>query len=250
MSSWSRQRKFTYGAIVIVALVVLIALPAWKIFYTAPTCFDGLKNGDELGVDCSGSCTKLCASAFIPPIVGWTRFDRIAPNTYNVAAYIINQNIDGEAKGVPYHMQIYDNRGILITEYDGKVTIPPHRNALAYEGTVNVGERIPAKALFEFDGIPDWNKNKDGLSAISVIDKKYTEDSTGSSLLVSLKNTSVNPIGKISLFVVLYDGSGNATSFSKTIIDSIGAGETVEAPFTWPARNNIPVSIEVLPVAE
>jgi hypothetical protein len=251
MSSWSQNRKLLYGGTTILVIVALVIVLGVRFFYKAPSCSDGLKNGDEQGIDCGGSCLKLCQNNFLASIVSWTRFEEVSPHLYNVAVYIINPNIDGEARDVPYHVQLYDNRGIIITEYNGTITLPPHRNALAFQDAINVGERVPAKALFEFTQLPDWHKQSDRLMELKVPDKKYSEDENGSSLIVTLKNSGVLPMGKISVYAILYDKNGNALGFSKTIVDGIPANETVLAPFTW-ARNHqgSVVSIEVLLVAE
>jgi len=240
-----------YGGIVVVILLVLIAIPAWKLFYNAPSCFDSVQNGKEQGVDCGGKCVKLCQSEFLAPVVDWTRFEEVANGLYNVAAYIENLNTDAEATDVPYRMQLYDDRGIIITEYYGTLTLPPHRNTLAFQGAVGVKQRVPAKALFEFIATPEWNKQNDTLSKLIITDKRYEEDETGGTLSAELKNTGVEPIGRMSVYAVLYDEDGNALGFSKTVIDGIDAGAAVTAPFTWPrSRDGAVVSIEILPVTE
>ncbi len=251
MSSWSRNRKLLYGGTTIGIVAIITVALGIKLFYVAPTCSDGVKNGNEQDIDCGGSCEKLCSSAFLPPIVNWTRFEQVAPHLYNIAAYIVNPNVEGEARNVPYRVQLYDNRGVLITEYNGTITLPPHRNILAFQGAVNTQERIPAKALFQFTRVPNWNKNNDSLAELLVIDKQYFEDGNGSSLTVKFKNTGVESLGRTSVYAVLYDKDGNALGFSKTIVDGINAGATASAPFTWPLnRQGGVISIEVLPVAE
>jgi hypothetical protein len=251
MASWSQRRKLLYGGITVVVLAAAVFLPAFFFFYKAPTCFDGARNGDETGVDCGGSCQRFCPSAFLAPNVAWTRLEQVAPGLYNVAAYIINPNPKAGASAVPYHVIIYDNAGIEITEYDGTVTLPPQRNTLAFNGAVSTGKRIPAKALFQFTASPDWVVRIDPLTAISVGDKKYSEDSSSASLSVTLKNTGVDPLGHMSVYAVLYDKDGNALGFSKTILDGISGQSSVVAPFTWPTSwNGSVISIEVLPVAE
>jgi len=251
MSSWSRNRKILYGGTTTIIIVIIVVSIGLKLFYKAPTCSDGLKNGDEKGVDCGGSCAKLCQSAFFQPIVSWTRFEETAPHFYNVATYIVNPNIDGIAYNVPYRVQLYDDRGILITEYNRTVTLPPHRNTIAFEGAVDLQERIPAKALFEFTGAPEWKKQSDTLASIFVQDKQYSEEENTSTLLVKIKNSSAENQGQFTAYVVLYDKNNNALGFSKTIVDGIDAGQTITAPFTWPVnRNGAVISIEVLPVAE
>lgn len=251
MSSWSKRRRTLYASVVIIVLVGAVFVPAFLIFYKAPSCFDGKLNGAEQGVDCGGSCERLCQSAFLPPSLAWTRFEEVAPRLYNIAAYIVNPNTNAEAIETPYHLALYDGKGILITDTTGTVTIPPHRNTLAFKSAVAVGERIPAKALFEFTAAPDWYKKEDSLSRLVIGDKKYTEDESGSSLLVTLKNPTVYPIGQISVYAVLYDKDGNALGFSKTIVDGVPANGEALAPFTWPiSREGKVISIEVLPVVE
>lgn len=251
MSSWSKRRRFVYAGTVAVIVIVAIIIPAFFIFYQAPTCFDGVINGNELGVDCGGSCEKVCNASFIP-IKGssWARYEQVAPELYNIAAYIVNPNTDGEAKNVPYLMQIYDNTGVMVTEITGKVTLPPHRNTLAFKPAVNLGKRIPASVYFEFTGAPDWNKKTDPLAKVSVKEQEYTEDDKGSSLMVKLQNDSLESIGPVTVYAVLYDKE-NAIGFSKTIVDEIKGKDTAIAPFTWPInRNGTVVVKEVLPVIE
>jgi uncharacterized protein YcfL len=251
MASWSQKRKLLYGGITVVVLAAAIFLPAFFYFYKAPTCFDGIKNGDETGVDCGGSCQRLCQSAFLAPSVSWTRIEQVAPSLYNIATYIVNPNNKAVALNVPYYVIVYDKDGVEITEYDGTVILPPQRNTLAFNGAVSMGKRIPAKALFEFSSAPNWISAADPLYAITVGKKSFSEDSSGASLSVTLNNTSAQLINRTDVYAVLYDKDGNAIGFSKTILDGIPAYGSATAPFTWPASfNGAVISIEVLPVAE
>ncbi len=251
MATWSSRRKFSYASLVILAVILIVGLPAFLLLYKAPTCSDGKQNQGEGGIDCGGPCVKLCPSAFLPPEVIWTKAEPVAPGLYNVAAYVINNNLDGAAYDVPYEMQLFDDQGILITYKYGTLTIPPHRNTLAFQGSVSTLKRIPVKAIITLDS-PQWVKQNDELGNIVIVDKKYTEDSNSSSLQVTLQNDAVTPYNNLSVYVILYDKDGNAIDFSKTVIDSVPANNgTVVAPFTWPvSHNGQVVTIEVLPVLE
>lgn len=257
MASWSRKRRFIYALIVGSLILAVIVIPAFLFFYKAPTCFDGILNGTEQDVDCGGKCVRLCASAFLPLSVGWSRFEQVAPGLYNVGAYIINPNPEGEARSVPYRVMLYDSKGILIIEQHDTVDIPAHRNTLAFMRAIDTGKRIPAKAFFEFTGFPDWRSRKDPLSRLVIGEKNYFEDQNSSSLTVDLLNSDSSsslimpPDNKLAVYVVLYDVNNNAIGFSKTFLENILPGESVLAPFTWPfSRNGKVISIEVLPVAE
>jgi len=251
MATWAERRKFMYALAVIIFIVGVIGIPAFLLIYKAPTCFDGKQNGGERGVDCGGKCTRLCQSEFLSPNVAWARIEKVVPGVYNAAAYIINPNTEGEAENVPYKMSLFDKDGMLIIEQVGKVTIPPHRNTLAFNSLMKVDSSIPAKVLFEFTNRPDWYKKIDTLSSVVVTNKEYKEDGDKSSLLVSFMNDSLNSIGRMSVFAILYDKDGNSVGFSRTIVDAIAPKSTVVAPFTWNTnRQGEVVSIEVLYMAE
>jgi len=251
MATWSSHRKLTYGFFVIVGVILIIGLPAFLLLYKAPTCNDGKQNQGEQGIDCGGPCVKLCPSAFLPPEVIWTKSEPVAPCLYNIAAYVVNNNLDGAAYGVPYEIQLFGGDGVLITTKDGVTTIPPHRNTLIFQGSVFTNKRIPTKTIIAL-GSPQWVKQTDELGDLVIADKKYSENQNSSSLQVTLQNNAVTSYKNLSVYVVLYDANGNAIDFSKTIIDSVPAnGGTVVAPFTWPvSHNGQVVSIEVLPVLE
>lgn len=254
MASWSSRRKLLYGgSLIIIILTVLIAI-VFSYFYKAPTCADGKRNGNETGVDCGGSCLKLCQSAFLPAKIKWggAKYEKISDNLYNVASYIVNPNTNGAAVNVPYKFSLFDAQGLPITERVGRVTLPPHRNTLAFESAVNVGKNAPVKVTFEFLKEPEWFKSHDTLDGIAIIDKNYTEDDKNSSLAVTLENRSLLPYRNIEVSAILYDKEDNAIGFSRTEIDVIGPkGGREIAPFTWPkGRHGDVTSIEVLPAIE
>lgn len=251
MSSWSQRRKLAYAGATLVLLLAAVIIPGFVLLYTPPSCSDGIQNGSEQDIDCGGSCERLCSSAFLAPAVAWTRFEELAPGLYNLAAYIINPNSEAGAQDVPFKFVLYDTDGLPITERSGAVTLPPHRNVLAFVSAVSAGNSTPSKALFSFSAAPEWQKEQDPLSHLQIREKRYLEDEAGSSLLVTLANASIYPIGPLSVYAVLYDAEKNAIGFSRTTLDGVAPNESSVAPFTWPTnRDGAVISIEVLPVAE
>lgn len=251
MASWSVRRKFLYGGTFIIIVIAIVVAVAFSFFYEKPTCFDAKQNGNESGIDCGGSCIKLCQITFLPAKIVWggAKFEKVAESLYNVAALIENQNMNVAAVNVPYRISLFDAQGNYISEKKGTINIPPHRNTLVFDGAINVGKRIPAKATFEFISPPVWFKSHDTLDGLSIGDKKYTEGENSSSLEVFLKNNSLTPYTNIRVGAVLYDENNNAVGFSRTTIDQISPGGQELAPFTWPInRGGRVTSIEILPV--
>jgi hypothetical protein len=232
-------------------LFVAVGVPAFFFFYKVPSCSDGLKNGDEQGVDCGGSCEKLCPTAFLAPAVSWTRFKEVSPGLYNMAAYVVNPNRNAEATGTPYLMSLLNDQGIPLAEINDTMTIPSGRNTLVFQGAVSAGKQTPVRAFFQFTAPPQWFVRADPLSVLAISDKNYNEASTSSSLLVTISNGSVNPVKNVIIYAVLLDKDGNVLDFSKTAVDLVPPSGTAVAPFTWPSSHGgAVVSIEVLLVAK
>lgn len=254
MSTWSNRRKSLYALIVVVLLILLIGIPAWKLFYTAPSCTDNTKNGDEQGVDCGGSCTKLCASAFLDiPSPSWVRFREIAPRLYNVAAYIVNPNPNAGARNISYRLNILDREGLEIAEATGRFNLPVGRNTLVFISGLRItnADRQPVRALVEFKKQPEWIPGADKLSLLEIAGKDYRESTVESSLDATLRNRSALPLRNIVVYAILKDKDDNAIDFSKTIVDEIRPQGTALAPFTWPySHEGKVISLEVLPVPE
>jgi hypothetical protein len=252
MASWATRRKFLYASVSILLLILLVAVPFFLYYYKAPTCFDGIENGSELGIDCGGACVRLCQSAFLPPRIEWggAKFEKQSEGLYNVASYIVNPNINGGAMNVPYKMMLYDASGLLITERFGTLTLYPRRNTLAFQTAVKVDKRIPAKATFEFTSPPVWYKSSDRLGGINILDKNYVDEINTSSLQVLLENKNLQPYQNLLVSVILYDVNSNAIGFSQTRVDSIdGKNGRQVAPYTWSfARDGKVAKIEVLPI--
>jgi len=256
MVSWSTKRRWTYISVIAAVVVILIVVPGFFTFYKAPTCFDGIQNGGEQGIDCGGPCTKLCQTAFMPAKIIWADSEEITAGTYDLGAYIENNNLNGAAINVPYTFSVYDDQGVLITEQNGTMTIPAGRNTLAFVSDVKTGTRVPAKngVTFQFNSAPIWEKSSDSLSNIVIGTPKYSENgapATGvvSSLNVPIGNTGLTSYNDVTVYAILSDKNSNHIGFSETYLDSVSPGGSVTAPFTWPfSFKGRVVSEEILPV--
>ncbi len=236
MTIWATRKKTLYTVIFFAFIAIVFGVPAYLVFHKKPTCTDGIQNQDERGVDCGGSCTKLCLLDYARPISVWETFTKVVPGVYNVATLLTNPNSDVASKAAPYTFKLYDGEGILITERSGVTTIPAGSKFIVFESALNTGQRIPVRAVFEFGNNFDWYK---GVKML------YRVDSLN--LTTSPRNTLVEgrivaqgpvPFGKSEAVAVLYDKDGNVVSFSKTILNSVYPGTTYPVSFTWPSVLN------------
>jgi len=232
--SWSGKRKFGYFSGFIILIALLAGVPVFFTFYKAPTCSDSKQNGDERGVDCGGSCTRLCPADFVAPKVLWSQSSRIVSGVYNAIAYAQNPNASVGAEDVPYAFKLYDLGGILIAERKGRASIPAGSKFAVFESGIRTGERIPARTTFEFADTPEWTPRAP-IAGLKVVSVDTSAAGTGTRSEARVKNELVDSaFVSVDAIIILYDISGNEVAFSRTVIDKLAPGETKTLYFTWP----------------
>jgi Mg-chelatase subunit ChlD len=234
MSSWAAKRRLIYFSIVAGFFLLVVAIPLFKIYYKAPTCFDGIQNQDEVGVDCGGHCQRLCATQALPPIVHWQRYFEVVPGIYSAVAYIENPNSKAGAYNVPYRFTFVDDKNEFVSERAGTVNIPPKKIFAVFESTISIPNLKPAKVTFEFTSAPQWDKEYPEEPLITVTDRELQNESTSPKLFVTLTNSQVFPLSNIEVTALISDTKGNVIAASQTFIDSIEKGLSKQAVFTWP----------------
>lgn len=249
MAQWSTRRKTLYAGIVFAILFGAILLPAYLFFYKAPTCTDGLMNQGETGVDCGGDCPRICSTAYVPPEIVWARADQIGSGVYNLGAYVKNLNLLGAVRNAPYVFSVYDKEGHLIAERKGTMTIPPHKNTVAFERAVATNKSIPFKVTFAFTNDLSWDKAVPTDDVLVVTDRQYSSDNTGASLQATVENRGLVTTKNVKVQGVLYDVSGNVVGFSETMIDAITRQSKEFVAFTWREYGKRDVATtEIIPI--
>lgn len=233
--SWSTRRKSTYILAIVLAIIIFVGVPAFFIFYHPATCSDGKQNGEEQGIDCGGSCPNLCDFQIPKPIIDWVRPAKITTGVYNVLAYVENPNITLGSNAVGYTFKLYDANGLLVAERKGVTSIPPRKAFAIFEGGITTGQKEVQRALFEFTTAFSWTPSASLDEYVSVQDKSLSSADSSPKLTATLTNTSSTALPKIEAVAIVYDLSGNATSFSRTLIDKLDKHESYPLVFTWPS---------------
>src|SRR5882724_1701953 len=156
MSIWSRQRQLAYLLIPLILTLAVFSLFYVKYIYTSPTCFDGVRNNLETGVDCGGSCSLLCSGDSLSPVVLWSKAFNVTGSVFNAVAYIQNPNSKSSAKNVTYEFQFYDQSNNLITSRSGQTDIPRNKSFAVFESGINTGGRIIKRTEFSFTDTIQW----------------------------------------------------------------------------------------------
>ncbi len=232
--TWTGRRKFSYTVLFCIVIVAVLGYVGFKFLYHPPTCFDGTWNQNESGIDCGGGCELLCPTDFISPRISWERTSYVAKGLYSVLAYGENLNTDGYLIDVGYKIRLYDTDGVLITAREGSVDISPASRFAIFEPNIQTGERVPVRAIVEFDESLVWKKF-DGEYRFPASVGQYSIEnaSTTPRLSVKIRNQGLATLPRMKVTAIVYNTVGEAFAFSQTYIDSIGPQGEVSALYTW-----------------
>jgi hypothetical protein len=247
--SWGTHRRNTIIFIFFSIIFIITAYLLYDALYEPPNCFDKKWNGDEINIDCGGSCSLMCESQVLAPIVRWTRVFEVASGIYNVLAYVENPNPNAGVEKVSYRFRVYDNENVLIQERRGITSLYPKSVMPVLENTLPVGQLDAARVTFEFTEPLIWHKKIPEQSLIAVQDEQITRLEDSPRIRAIVKNNGVELIRNLEVVAIVYDVSGNAIAASGTLFKDAPVNTDLEAFFTWPKPFTTEFSrFELIPV--
>lgn len=249
--SWASKRQATYLSIVLFICGLIIFAILYPIISAKPTCVDGKKNAGELGVDCGGVCMRLCSSQVSEPLVLWSRAFPVVPHTYNLVAFIENQNKGGGVEQASYEFRVYDTNNKLIGRRTGTTFIPPNQQFAILEPRFETGQSDVRSVSFGFTGSPVWMKKAPTLQTLPIrVGAGLVGDDSGSpTFTTQLSNQSIYDMPAFDAVVILYDADHNAIQASKTHKEGLVSNATTSLFFTWPEPlSSQPVTWDVFPM--
>ncbi|MES2930392.1 MAG: hypothetical protein V4665_01260 [Patescibacteria group bacterium] len=234
--SWASKRQATYlGGVFLFCALILFAF-LYPRLTQAPSCFDTKQNGTETGIDCGGTCVRVCTAAASEPLVMWSRAFAVTGNNYNLVAVIENQNKSAGLVNAPYEFRIYDINNRLIGRRQGSTYLPPNGQFAVFEPRFDSGETEIRSVTFEFTAPLVWVKKEPTVQALPIrIDNVIAgDDAAHPSLTALITNDSVYDLPPFDVVVILYDEDGSAINASKTRKESLPSGTEASLLFTWP----------------
>ncbi len=252
--SWAARRRILILFILALMGAVVASFYLYPYFFRTPTCFDGKKNGDEQGIDCGGTCQKICPRAEMDNVlVKYARFMPTRPGQYDLFAYVENQNPHAASKSLSYRFRLYDSKGVVIADRTG--TTPVYANTVVpvFEPNLNTGNDKPARASFDFEEEnPVWLfvESGEANTRISVLPPQYSSVTGVPKVTAMVENNTLYRIMKPSFVIVLYNENGTAYASSRTVLDKLSPGERANIFFSWPVNLPEPARMEILPVID
>lgn len=231
---WAVRRRVEYGAGFSAFWVLVGTLVYFGFFYAAPQCFDAVMNGDERGVDCGGSCVRICAVDVMPPQAIWAESFEIVPGQYNAVAYIENRNTNAATPALEYTFRLMDGAGV-IAERSGTTILPPGSTYPVFEGRVLTAEgRKPTKTEIELKPAAVWVPATVGRSQFRTTEIALSGVDLRPRLTALLENTEVTSASDVEVVATIFNELGKPLTSSQTLLDEIAGLSREEVVFTWP----------------
>lgn len=251
--TWSsRHQLYIIGTIVLV-IIVFIAFKATKyiVRVSEPTCFDKKQNGEETGVDCGGTCAKICLADVVPLKIIWERPITVTDTTAAAVALIENQNTGYALRKLSYTVKLYDKDGILAnTPFTGETFLEPNTRTTLFMPPVKVGSFIPVTAHFELEYLSDFEKVPLSYNAarLSVIGYNLANAETRPAISARILNPTNTRTASGVVLALIYDTESNIIGASQTLLSSLPSKGETYVSFTWPNPFLKPVGrVEIIP---
>ncbi len=236
VSVWASRRKGIYLGFIVFFLTAASFFIFSKFWYTAPTCFDKVQNGDEQGIDCGGSCAKICSAGLIRPIVRWDpRLFEVLPGVWSSLVYVENPNVGTSAVYVPYTLTIFDEKNNVLAKREGATVLPNKKVVGVFEGSISITDGYPRRALFEIGDQISWKKvDKNNEEEITITHSPLLRLDSAPRVEARVKNDGIKDVNNIELVAAIFDSKDNAIAASRTYVEKVRRGETTNIYFTWP----------------
>lgn len=247
--SWATRRQFIIVSVILGVLLALVAAVAIAIFYDTPSCMDQKQNQDETGVDCGGSCARICAAEAVAPSAKFTRVLTQQQGRIDVIAYVENPNRTAAVASARYTIELYDAAGAVVARKEGSIDLPPASTVPVYVPNMYGASLTGARAFLTFDPA--------SLVFVKYIDRRivprYNNDAvvTGIAprITASFSNPSAQLVRDVPVIATVFDAGGNAIAATQTLLSELPSQGTAQVIFVWNEPfTSAPARIDVVPV--
>lgn len=248
MASWRTNRQLIILLIILIPLAGVGAFLIWRLV-PAPACTDGLKNQGELGTDCGGPCAPCELKNPKPITVFWTRAVRVRNDTFDVAAFIENQNEILSSPRVQYEFTLFDSFGPVAARSGSTFLLAQERTHVIEAGVKTTRE--PVRVEFRVTGV-SWQLQKEERLNVLVErrDHRVIEDNgrTLSTVETNILNQTPFDLKEVMVHFTVLDKEGNLLGANRVLVERLLSGESRFVKSIWPSvfAGNI-AAIEVEP---
>ncbi len=240
------RKQIIYGFFYLTVLIAAASIVYIYLIKPEPSCFDGIKNQDEVGIDCGGVCVKACLPAGLKPIELAEPILILRPDESHISLLIkvSNPNSINAARSFSYKVSLNDETGKSFWNFDG--------SSFVYAGEVKyvlipnspVEKNKSAKSVdFKIDKA-NWVNSSEftGPPQISVQGVHTTDQAK--SLLVDgvVVNEDTSIFSSVTIIALFKGGFGQIGGASQTEINNLTLNEARKFSILHPYIPNADLS--------
>lgn len=239
MASWAAQQRMKYIIGFLFILGLVSAFPIYSVIHSLthrePTCFDGIQNQNETGVDCGGLCELACVDSLNDLQILWTRIFELDTDTYDLAALVENPNRLAGVRDISYTFTVLDDAGEVVYTREGFEYINPREKLVVYEPNIFIEDAIPSKVVFTFDDNPRWVQMRETRLPIVVKERVLINEKTRPRINATIENTDlIEGYRELDIVALVSDARENVIAASATYVEEIDRDEQRSIFLTWP----------------
>lgn len=231
---WAIGRRIQYGSGFALVWLLVGVLVYFTNYYEPASCFDGVMNASERGIDCGGGCVRICAMDTLPPRVVWAKSFEIAPGQYNAVAYVENPNQTAATPELAYTFELLRD-GVVVGQVSGVTVLPPNSVYPIFEGRVLIHGNDPiTETRIELGSADMWLPASIGRDQFQTANIELTGADSRPRLDVEMENTALLPAEDVEIVATIINDAGEPVTASRSFIEEIDARSTADVVFTWP----------------
>ncbi len=238
-------KQFIYGFFYLV-LLGMAAVIFYLVLRPSETCFDGIQNQTETGIDCGDICGIDCELKYVQPLVISRPMIFKSDGLISFIAQIKNPNLHYGSDRFEYKINFYDAQNSLLDSLDRTSFIYAGEAKNIIEAAVRVpgfvyrGEAIVDLATISWKPSSDWQ-----APILDTIGIKSVLKDNGVAVSGSVKNPSNFLISKIAISAIFKDGWGTPLAVSKTTTDNLSPFQERSFQIFSPISSSVQKSIDL-----
>lgn len=239
-------KQFIYGLFYLVIVGLIVTGIFYAFFRPAPSCFDGIQNEGEQGIDCGGPCPKPCTADLPPLSAGTPVMFTASPGSVTLIAQVADPNSGYGAATFDYTFNVYDATGGLLASFPYASFIYPDQSK--YVTAVNVSlptTTAAANANIMIASGTQWVASSTMGSVPqftfqNLVTQEVSSDTVAAS--ANLVNGQQIPFAQVFIVAIFKNANGTPVGVSQTEVDNVSAGGSVPVSVLYPAVPGIDAS--------
>lgn len=225
-----QQKQLLIGFILVLILGGIGYGVVDKLFLVEATCFDGIQNGKEEGLDCGTlACGSVCQEPVQPLQVSEEKLLKIGPGDYDFVAKIVNPNVSYGSSQVTYSVALAG----LGTRQGTTYILPGQTKYIVLTSIRTDGEA--SSAGLRVNSV-EWEKLDIPSGEVNLINRRGDFSATDSFFEGVVFNDSNYDFDSVEVSVILFDSSSEIIGVNRTEIRTLLAKTERSYKVTWPSQ--------------